>query len=424
MMDSLKPFITDTITDVDQGGYDVDLEDKHDLPPDLKCTICWKLMKDPMQFPCGHGTCNYCLQSLAKNSLSKSRPLCPQCRSPIPIKKALKNVMLKRFIEALRVKCMNSWRGCTWVGEVSNIKDHSCDYEITKCTNTGCGAEIEKKSLPDHLLKCNVKAAETDELKQKVKDQSKEITDLKTQLTDYETLKKNHQNLQTEQQNLQNVNQFLQARIDVLETEQKKRDRRITNSPITIEDTEKKPFMTLEDLECIVISDDDEKNGLPDCENALPHSVHSTNTDANVDSHTLHSPNAIPESPERLSTPFADIESILSRTTFNRTDSGNNFTYSTAGLSSSNDVNELPYSSQYFNNLSVSTPLHMNNRPRTPQSLYENNNDSGNSFTQSSNLPHSSSFFLPFSYQNSSDTASTSRIFSPYDFSNIGANFQ
>ena len=48
------------------GGYDVDLADRDDLPHDLKCIICWKLMREPVELGCGHGYCSSCFDRVKK----------------------------------------------------------------------------------------------------------------------------------------------------------------------------------------------------------------------------------------------------------------------------------------------------------------------------------------------------------------------
>ena len=55
-----------SLDDGGDGGYDVDLVDQDDIPPDLKCAVCWKLMRDPVQLGCGHGYCNSCLNNFKK----------------------------------------------------------------------------------------------------------------------------------------------------------------------------------------------------------------------------------------------------------------------------------------------------------------------------------------------------------------------
>ena len=54
------------LDDGGDGGYDVDLVDQDELPPDLKCAVCWKLLRDPVQLGCGHGYCSSCLTNFKK----------------------------------------------------------------------------------------------------------------------------------------------------------------------------------------------------------------------------------------------------------------------------------------------------------------------------------------------------------------------
>jgi len=51
---------------VEDSGYDVELA-SGDVPAELNCVICMKLMRDPVQFTCGHGMCSACYKSLKKH---------------------------------------------------------------------------------------------------------------------------------------------------------------------------------------------------------------------------------------------------------------------------------------------------------------------------------------------------------------------
>ena len=63
---TLENTFAKNLDDGGEGGYDVDLVDRDDLPHDLKCAICWKLMRDPVQLGCGHGYCGSCFANLKK----------------------------------------------------------------------------------------------------------------------------------------------------------------------------------------------------------------------------------------------------------------------------------------------------------------------------------------------------------------------
>jgi len=54
-----------------EEGYDVEVV--QEISSDLYCVICLKLMRNPVQFKCGHGMCFNChkhLLSKAKNKYS------------------------------------------------------------------------------------------------------------------------------------------------------------------------------------------------------------------------------------------------------------------------------------------------------------------------------------------------------------------
>lgn len=49
-----------------RGGYDY--EPVSDVSKDLSCVICFKLMRNPVQFNCGHGMCSSCYKDLVENT--------------------------------------------------------------------------------------------------------------------------------------------------------------------------------------------------------------------------------------------------------------------------------------------------------------------------------------------------------------------
>lgn len=51
------------------GGYDVEL--LQDVSSDLYCVICLKLMRNPVQFNCGHGMCYGCFKNLLHKAKQK-----------------------------------------------------------------------------------------------------------------------------------------------------------------------------------------------------------------------------------------------------------------------------------------------------------------------------------------------------------------
>lgn len=46
----------------EEGGYDYEVSSE--ITNELKCMICLRLMKNPLQLACGHGMCKSCFGKL------------------------------------------------------------------------------------------------------------------------------------------------------------------------------------------------------------------------------------------------------------------------------------------------------------------------------------------------------------------------
>lgn len=55
-----------SVANIESGGYDY--EPVTEVSKDLSCVICFKLMRNPVQFNCGHGMCSSCYNDLVKNT--------------------------------------------------------------------------------------------------------------------------------------------------------------------------------------------------------------------------------------------------------------------------------------------------------------------------------------------------------------------
>lgn len=139
------------------GGYDYEVIGE--VIPDLYCCVFLNLMKDAMQFACGHGMCHSCLQDLEWKT--KERVLdfiCPSCRQKIDnIQPA---TIINRIIMSVKVNCGYFERGCSWTGELSNIQDHltkECHFQLVNCTFENCKETMERHRLSDHQELCPFK---------------------------------------------------------------------------------------------------------------------------------------------------------------------------------------------------------------------------------------------------------------------------
>uniref|UniRef100_A0A7M5U9E5 RING-type domain-containing protein n=2 Tax=Clytia hemisphaerica TaxID=252671 RepID=A0A7M5U9E5_9CNID len=122
-------------------GYDV--ETVQDISSDLFCVICLKLMRNPVQFKCGHGMCFVCFKSLLHRSKQKATTQCPQCREVVKEGQIVSNVMLHRIILSLHVLCGNHDNGCKWTGELDRFDEHFA--QCTKHSENAANKKSKKK---------------------------------------------------------------------------------------------------------------------------------------------------------------------------------------------------------------------------------------------------------------------------------------
>jgi len=71
-----------------------------EVPPEFECTICMKLLLDPVTVSCGHTFCKRCLEQALDY-----RNLCAVCRAPVApgagVNVLLRNIITERFRQAL-----------------------------------------------------------------------------------------------------------------------------------------------------------------------------------------------------------------------------------------------------------------------------------------------------------------------------------
>ena len=114
-----------------------------ELLEELKCGICLELVSDPVQTSCGHLFCEECIKGIQE---------CPVDRDFFTTTPDLFN---NRRIRNFKVRCPNKEKGCQWQGNLGDVEEHTitdCDcYQFLKCYNEGCGVEIERRNLVDHM---------------------------------------------------------------------------------------------------------------------------------------------------------------------------------------------------------------------------------------------------------------------------------
>eukprot|EP01112_Ceratiomyxa_fruticulosa_P016496 TRINITY_DN4995_c0_g1_i7.p1 TRINITY_DN4995_c0_g1~~TRINITY_DN4995_c0_g1_i7.p1 ORF type:complete len:487 (+),score=73.00 TRINITY_DN4995_c0_g1_i7:332-1792(+) len=109
--------------------YDIDLfVDRSAL--EFECGICLDLVSEPiLVIPCEHLYCRVCIRDTA---------LCPKDNGKIIEKKPLSGQLL-RIYNALHMKCVNSSKGCDWIGALSDAQTH---------IDRHCNPSKNKKPIP------------------------------------------------------------------------------------------------------------------------------------------------------------------------------------------------------------------------------------------------------------------------------------
>lgn len=126
----------------------------------FECSLCLGILQEPFVAECcGYRFCRKCI--LKVTTAFKPCPLCNQVRfNKFPDKH------LQRLLNGRKVFCLLKDEGCTWVGEMSKIKQHlqlkeseesfhSCLYVPIHCTH--CNRLFVRKNLRTHMSICAMK---------------------------------------------------------------------------------------------------------------------------------------------------------------------------------------------------------------------------------------------------------------------------
>ena len=148
------------------GGYEQDrFEDKVD---NLQCSVCLKILKDPVQCPNQHYFCRSCIEE----NLRHNAETCPVCQHPLTEKTLGKPPrILTKWLESLMIRCDYESRGCRELTKLEFLDRHvrSCDYSPTRCTNTGCAEVMNRHEKERHECElCQFRKIVCDECREQV----------------------------------------------------------------------------------------------------------------------------------------------------------------------------------------------------------------------------------------------------------------
>ena len=130
------------------GGYDEDrFKDKVDIK--LQCSVCLKVLKDPVQCPNEHYFCRSCICK----SLRENAEACPMCNQHLTEENLTKPPrILMDFLHSLEICCDHENSGCEEFIKLEFLDRHvnSCGYAPTPCTNTGCAPVMNQNEKERH----------------------------------------------------------------------------------------------------------------------------------------------------------------------------------------------------------------------------------------------------------------------------------
>ncbi|XP_015283800.1 PREDICTED: TNF receptor-associated factor 1-like, partial [Gekko japonicus] len=157
------------------SGYPLSLCEDGPEPKYL-CSHCKSVLRRALQTVCGHRYCKACLAWIVRNH---KNPVCQSCKEEEPdnvdeetllsIEKAFSDAAINKEISELSVHCVVA--GCTWTGVMKAVEGHqsTCEYARIPC-HTGCGQEVMRKELAEHLQHECVSATLHSSCHQKVSD--------------------------------------------------------------------------------------------------------------------------------------------------------------------------------------------------------------------------------------------------------------
>ena len=132
------------------GGYEEDrFENKVDIKVDMKCSVCLKVLKDPVQCPNEHYFCRSCIEE----NLRHNAETCPVCKDPLTEETLTKPPrIVTKLLESLMIRCNYENRGCQELIKLEFLDRHvrSCGYSPTRCTNTACAEVMNRHEKERH----------------------------------------------------------------------------------------------------------------------------------------------------------------------------------------------------------------------------------------------------------------------------------
>ena len=130
-------------------GYD-DSRFEKAIDAHFHCSICYNVLKEPRM--CRNNEHIFCRGCISEH-LNVNSHTCPECNEDLTVE-TLRQAprLVSNYLSELRINCHYSSRGCQEFIRLEELDSHveKCDFAPAKCSNEGCGIEVNKRELLHH----------------------------------------------------------------------------------------------------------------------------------------------------------------------------------------------------------------------------------------------------------------------------------
>lgn len=98
------------------------------IPDDLICALCQDVVRKPLQTKCcGQVYCKVCINRLPR--IVRGILGCPHCREKLEV---FIDKRAENFVNNMKIFCINVKRGCSWLGQLTNLKAHLDNCKLSQ----------------------------------------------------------------------------------------------------------------------------------------------------------------------------------------------------------------------------------------------------------------------------------------------------
>ena len=135
-------------------GLDVD-RFEGEVEESLICSLCSKVLDNPVAAKCGHTFCSPCIEKAAKRSSD-----CPKCAAVLTANTSPADADLVEKLGKLSIHCTS---GCDTVVSFEKLVEHTakeCPFRTVPCENKSCDVKCGLNELESHMEKCDYRLVE------------------------------------------------------------------------------------------------------------------------------------------------------------------------------------------------------------------------------------------------------------------------